>query len=95
MPEEVLFGDERYVERTDVAAYLRTIADRLEAGGPLTLESGTDSISVDIPSTVEFEVKVEREGPTDAPGEIGFELELEWDEDADTDGESTGELSIH
>ena len=94
MPEEVLFGDERYVERTDVASYLRTIADRLDAGGPLTLESGNDSISIDIPSTVEFEVKVEQEGPTEGPGELGLELELEWDEDAGTDGDSSGELSI-
>jgi hypothetical protein len=40
---------------------------------------------------VEFEVKVEREGPTDGTGELSIEFELEWDENAS--GES-GSLSI-
>jgi hypothetical protein len=39
---------------------------------------------------VEFEVKVEREGPADGDGELSIEFELEWDEHA----ADTGELSI-
>ena len=78
MPEEVLFKSEQPSSRADVAAYLRTVADKLDAGGPLTLESGSDSVSLDPPQTVEFEVKAEHEGPTDA-GELSIEFELEWD----------------
>ncbi|MFC7141933.1 amphi-Trp domain-containing protein [Halosimplex aquaticum] len=85
MPEEVIFEDERVMTRADVASYLRTVADRLDAGESLTLETGTDSVTVDVPNDVEFEVKVEREGPADGPGELGLELELEWDEGATDD----------
>jgi amphi-Trp domain-containing protein len=86
MPEEVIFEDERTRRRTDVASYLRTVADRLDDSGQLTLESGADSVSVDVPDDVEFEVKVEREGPTEGPYELGLEIELEWPENADDDG---------
>jgi len=88
MVETVLFEDERRLTRTDVASYLRTIADRLETGEALTLETGADSVTVDVPREVEFEVKVEREGPADRAGELGLELELEWDEDAEMSGDS-------
>lgn len=90
MPETVLFENEQKISRSDVASYLRTVADRLDAGDPVSLEGGGDAISMEPPETVEFEVKAEREGPTDSPGELSLELELEWDEDSD-DG---GSLSI-
>ena len=83
MPEEILFESEQYLDRSAVASYLRTVADRLESGEPISLESGGNSVAVEAPPTVEFEVKVEREGPRDGPGEIGFEMELEWDENGD------------
>jgi len=43
MPEEVLFESEQDMDRGEVASYLRTIADRLEDGDPVSLESGGDS----------------------------------------------------
>ena len=89
MPEEILFENEQYLDRSAVAAYLRTVAEKLDEGDPISLESGGDSLSMDVPETVEFEVKVEREGPSDGPGEIGFEVELEWDENA-TGGRDDG-----
>ncbi|RXK51327.1 amphi-Trp domain-containing protein [Halorientalis pallida] len=91
MPEKVLFETERVQRREDVATYLRTVADKLDDGGPITLESGDQSVTMEPPANVEFEVKAEREGPTDSPGELSIELELEWDED--TSG-SDGSLSI-
>jgi amphi-Trp domain-containing protein len=91
MPEKVLFETEHRQRREDVATYLRTVADKLDSGGSITLESGDQSVTMDPPAEVEFEVKAEREGPTDAPGELSIELELEWDEDADG---SDGSLSI-
>lgn len=89
MPEETLFENEQYLDRSAVASYLRTVAEKLEGGDPISLESGGDSVSLPVPATVEFEVKVEREGPVDGPGEIGLEMELEWDENA-VDGRDDG-----
>ena len=90
MPEEVLFESEQDMDRGEVASYLRTIADRLEDGDPVSLESGGDSLSVTVPPTPEFGVKVEREGHADGPKEIGFELEMEWDENASGEGDERG-----
>jgi amphi-Trp domain-containing protein len=91
MPEEVLFETERMQSRNEVASYLRTVADKLDGTDSITLNAGSQSVTVDPPSQVEFEVKVEREGPTDGTGELSIEFELEWDENAS--GES-GSLSI-
>jgi amphi-Trp domain-containing protein len=94
MPEEVLFESESTQSRQDIAAYLRTVADKLSAGKPVTLSSGSDSLTMEIPSQPTFEVKAERE--TDSGGrnpELSLELELEWDENGDSSTES-GSLSI-
>ena len=82
MPEETLFETESYQSRTDVAAYLRAFAAKLESGGGVTLSAGTESVTVTVPDTVEFEVEVEREGKAGESGELSIEFELEWDEDA-------------
>jgi amphi-Trp domain-containing protein len=87
MPEEVLFTTESMRSRSEVATYLREVANALESDGAVTLSAGDQSVSVTPPSRVEFEVKVEREGPAEGPGELGLELELEWDEDAPDDGD--------
>ncbi|MHB9286078.1 amphi-Trp domain-containing protein [Halobacteriales archaeon Cl-PHB] len=91
MPEEVLFEREQTRDRAEVAAFLRDVADRLEDGETVTLASGDDSIDLDLPRRVEFEVAVEREGPAGGPGELELEFELEWDEDASHDD---GTLSV-
>lgn len=90
MPEEVLFETESRKTRADVADYLRTVADRLDDGEALTFRAGEETVTVDPPGAVDFEVKVEREGVADAPGELSAEFELEWDEN----GGETGDLAI-
>ncbi|MEE6209984.1 amphi-Trp domain-containing protein [Salarchaeum sp. III] len=77
--EEVLFESETDESRAAVADYLRSVADRLDDGA-VTLRSGGEEFTVNPPETVEFEVKVEREG-----AETSLELELEW-----TDGANEG-----
>ena len=94
MPEETLFEIEEKFERSKIAEYLRSVADSLEAGGPITLTSGEASISVDPPGTVTFEVEVEREGPSGGPGELSLEFELEWDEADSGKSGGGGELKI-
>jgi amphi-Trp domain-containing protein len=90
MPEEILFESERRTSRDEVAEYLRTVADRLDAGEGVTLSAGDESVTLDPPAEVEFEVKAEREGAA-GHRELSVEFELEWPEDADT---GDGDLSI-
>lgn len=93
MPEEVLFKSERAQSRAEIASYLRTVADSLDAGDPITLKAGEQSVTMDPPSRPTFEVKAEREGPTDRPGELSIEFELEWDENGGNGGDGS-ELTI-
>jgi len=93
MPEEVLFKSESRRSRDEIAAYLRTVADTLESGNALTLKRGEQSVTMEPPARPTFEVKAEREGPSDGPGELSVEFELEWDEDGGGDGDG-GELQI-
>ena len=92
MPEEVLFETETTMSRSEIASYLRTVADALDAGNDITLSAGDQSVTMDPPERPTFEVKAEREGPTDGLGELSIEFELEWDENGDGDGD--GELRI-
>ncbi|MDR9380339.1 MAG: amphi-Trp domain-containing protein [Natronomonas sp.] len=93
MPEEVLFKSEGSMSRSEIASYLRTVADSLDAGKSITLTAGDQSVTMEPPARPTFEVKAEREGPTDGAGELSVEFELEWDEDGG-DGATGGELSI-
>jgi amphi-Trp domain-containing protein len=84
MPEEVLFETERRMTRNDVASYLRTVAEKLESGGDITLSAGDQSVTLAPPARPTFEVKAERETPSGGgSGELSIEFELEWDEDGD------------
>jgi amphi-Trp domain-containing protein len=94
MPEEILFESESGQSREEIATYLRRFADRLERGEGVTLRSGSESVTMEPPARPTFEVKAEREGPTDGPGELSIEFELEWNEnDGGGDG-GGGQLEI-
>jgi amphi-Trp domain-containing protein len=87
MAEEVLFESEQRQSRQDIARYLRTVADKLETGDPMTLTGGGDSVTLDVPDRPTFEVKAEREGISPNT-ELSVEFELEWDEgDSGADGD--------
>ena len=94
MPEEVLFESESRMSRSEAAAYLRAVADRLDADGSLTLSAGGNSVTMAVPQTAEFEVKAEREGPAGGPTELSVEFELEWPEDGAAGGGGGGPLEI-
>lgn len=91
MVEETLFESERRMDRGEIAEYLRTVADRLDAGEQITLSSGEQRATLSPPTRPTFEVKAEREtADAGEPVERSIEFELEW-----TDGESDGgDLSI-
>ncbi|WP_440009153.1 amphi-Trp domain-containing protein [Halomicrococcus sp. SG-WS-1] len=94
MPEEVLFKSESDQSREEIAAYLRSVVDKLEQGEPITLKSGAESVTMEPPARPTFEVKAEREGPTDGPGELSIEFELEWNENGSEGDGGSGQLEI-
>ena len=94
MPEEVLFKSESAQSRDEIASYLRSVAEKLEQGGAITLKAGSESVTMDPPARPTFETKAEREGPTDGPGELSIEFELEWDENSEGAEGSSGSLEI-
>ena len=93
MPEEVLFESESRRSRAEIASYLRTVADRLDGDGELSLSAGGEPLALSVPESLAFEVKAEREGT--APNtELSVEFELEWDEAGGAGGEESGDLVI-
>jgi len=90
MPEDVLFKSEQRMSRAEIASSLQTVVDKLDAGEAVTLQAGGDTVTLDPPAQPTFEVKAEREGPTNGPKELSVEFELEWPEG----GEDGGELDI-
>ena len=92
MPEEVLFKSESRMDRSEIAAYLRTVADNLEGGDDITLRAGDESVTMEPPTRPTFEVKAEREGPEGGPYERSVEFELEWDETDEGNGSSGLEI---
>ena len=94
MPEEVLFEVEQTQSRADIANYLRAVANKLEAGDPITLKRGDDEVTLDPPANPTFEVKAEREGDAGESGELSIEFELEWDEDSPDESGDDASLQI-
>jgi amphi-Trp domain-containing protein len=94
MPEEVLFELESTQTRAEIAASLRTVAEKLESQDAITLQAGEESVTMTPPARPTFEVKAEREGPTDGDGELSMEFELEWDENGGTETGGTAGLEI-
>ena len=74
--EEVLFKSKEPKSRGDVAAFLRRLADKVEAG-EVILRQGDQEHQVQIPLNLVLETKLERE--TKRNGEkMSLEVELEW-----------------
>jgi amphi-Trp domain-containing protein len=80
--EEVLFETEQRQSRNETAAMLRSVADKLEAGEPVSFSSGEQSVTLEIPASHTFEVKAERE-TEGVETELSVEFELEWNENGD------------
>ena len=93
MPEEVLFETESRHDRSEIAAHLRAVADKLDGDGEVTLAGGGESLTMRVPSSATFEVKAERETGS-GPDELSVEFEIEWDDVDEAAGGGNGGLSI-
>ena len=74
--EEILFKSEEPKSRGDVAAFLRQLADKVEAG-EVILRQGDQEHQVRIPQNLVLETKLERETKRDGE-KMSLEVELEW-----------------
>lgn len=93
MAEEVLFKAEQSRSRSEIAQYLRTVADKLEGDGELSLSTGGESVELSVPERPTFEIKAEREVEGNET-ELSVEFELEWDEGQEGSESGGGDLTI-
>jgi amphi-Trp domain-containing protein len=79
MTEETLFKSEQKMSKSEIAEYIRKIADKLDSDQEISLKSGSQSINIKPGSNPELEVKIERESSRSG-GETSLELEIEWND---------------
>ncbi|WP_294622232.1 amphi-Trp domain-containing protein [uncultured Roseovarius sp.] len=75
--ETVLFSSKEPKARGDVSAFLRDLADRLDAGR-VTLRQGESEIVMDLPEQLVLELKVEDEEKRRKGIQHSLEVELKW-----------------
>lgn len=86
------FELERWTSRTEVAEYLRELADGLEGGDKITLVVGEESTTMHPPEEVHMRVETDSDNSW-LGGEEGQSLRLELGWEA-TEVENDGELEI-
>lgn len=74
--ETVLFESEERKQLSEVAEFLRQLADRLDQH-EVTLRQGEEELTLSIPDQVELEIKVEEEAKRKGT-ERSLEIEIEW-----------------
>ena len=78
MGKEVrLFKSEERKSRPEVTAFLRELADKIDAGEVL-LRQGSEEIKLEIPQNLVLEIQVEDEDKGSKGTEHSLELELAW-----------------
>lgn len=74
--ETVLFKSEEKKTAAEIAQTLRVVAEKVEAGS-ITLSTGSDSLELDLPGIMTFEIKAEEEQGRNRV-KRSLEFELEW-----------------
>lgn len=73
--ETILFKSEEKKSAGDIAGTLRHIADKIDSGN-ITLQQGSDKVTIDFPPNMVLELKVEEEQGRRLKKSL--EIELEW-----------------
>jgi amphi-Trp domain-containing protein len=74
--ETVLFKSEEKKSRSEIAAFLRTLADKVEQGRVSLIQAG-EELALDLPETLTLEIKAEEESKGQGAS-MSLEVELEW-----------------
>lgn len=77
--KSTLFRAEEWKSRQSAAAFLRQLADNLEAG-EVTLRRGEEEVTFSLPETIELEIEL-TEKVKEAKTERELEIEIEWTEE--------------
>ncbi|HSM57523.1 MAG TPA: amphi-Trp domain-containing protein [Candidatus Sulfomarinibacteraceae bacterium] len=85
--EIVLFKSEEQMSLENVISFLHELADKL-ATNEVTLQKGSESLTLQVPNRLVLEVKAEEEAKGERT-QRSLEVELEWYE-----GEDEGPLSL-
>ena len=84
---------ETEMTRSEVATYLRELADDLDAGGAVTLELGASRVRLDPADPITLKLEGESDWSTgDAEAKRSIEFEMVWGDVAETAAE--GELDV-
>ena len=75
--EKVLFESEERREASEVAEFLRQLADRVEQQ-QVVLRKGDEEVVLQLPPVFTLEVKAEEETSKKGKVEYSLEVELEW-----------------
>ncbi len=83
--ETRLFKSEERHSRANVGAFLRQLADKVEAG-QVVLTAGQETITLDIPANLILEIQVEDEDKRSKGIQHSLEIELKWFDGDDVGG---------
>lgn len=83
--ETRLFKSEERHSRANVSAFLRQLADKVEAG-QVILTAGQETITLDIPANLILEIQVEDEDKRSKGIQHSLEIELKWFDNDTADG---------
>lgn len=75
--KKMLMESEEMMNRSDVAGFLRDLADKIESGR-VTLKRGDKEVTLEIPDKLELEIEVEEKKKKGKPTKKELEIELEW-----------------
>lgn len=84
--ETRLFKSEERKGRSEVSAFLRGLADKVDAG-QVVLRQGQEEIALELPGKLVLEVQVEDEEKSRGI-QHSLEVEISWYDDADEEGGS-------
>jgi amphi-Trp domain-containing protein len=74
--KNIVYKSDEYMSRSELASFLRTLADRVESG-TVVLKSGEQETKVEVGERVELEVEYEtKQKPKGERYQL--ELEIEW-----------------
>lgn len=75
--ETVLLRSKEMKTRSEVAAFLRALADKLDGEGVVRLQRNAEEVVLEVPSRVELQIKAEEE-EKGARTQLGMQVEFQW-----------------
>lgn len=74
---KVLLSTEDPISRSDLSGFLRELAEKVSAG-EVVLRQGEEELTLNLPTNLVLEVKVEEKAKRDKGTKRQLELEIEW-----------------